>query len=79
MPPSRLQLYLQPMPDTKGYGNPFKAVALLMSRSRLRRLISYGRGCPHLGQNDPALPVFPHEQSHVLVTTGLMGAVGCAG
>ena len=32
-----------------------------------------------MGQNDPALPVFPHEQSHVLVTTGLMGTVGCAG
>ena len=79
MPPSQLQLYLQPMPDTKDYSNLFRAVALLMSRSRLRRLASYGRGCPHLGQNDPALPVFPHEQSHVLVTTGLMGTVGCAG
>ena len=50
-----------------------------MSRSRLRRLASYGRGCPHLGQNDPALPVFPHGQSHVLAATGLMGTVGCAG
>lgn len=31
MPPLQLQLCLQSMPDTKDYGNPFGAVALLMS------------------------------------------------
>lgn len=31
MPPLQLQLCLQSMPDIKDYGNPFGAVALLMS------------------------------------------------
>ena len=34
-PPSRLQLCLQPIPDAKDYGNPFRAVALLVDRVNL--------------------------------------------
>ena len=58
MPPLQLQLCLQSMPDTKDYGNPFRAVALLMSRSRCGGLQATAGGVRIWGKTIRRCPSF---------------------